>query len=77
MRLAFFQKEEESSWQSISDNPHFRQGITAILCLLSLLFKLKKWQLYTAKQEFNPGKAHGVASEGVECRLSRLIQQPV
>jgi hypothetical protein len=57
IRLAFFQKEEESFWHHLNGNPHFRQGIMAMLRLQPLLFKLKKWQLYTAILSSNYGKA--------------------
>jgi hypothetical protein len=57
MRLAFFQKEEESLWQLRSGNPHFRQRILAKTCFKALPIKLKKWQRITATPESNPGKA--------------------
>jgi hypothetical protein len=58
MQLGFFQKGEETFWQPINGNPHFRQGILATPCLQSPPFKLKKWQLYTAMLSSNYGKAH-------------------
>ncbi|MFL5591970.1 MAG: hypothetical protein ACJ8DI_30560 [Ktedonobacteraceae bacterium] len=57
MRIAFFQKEEESFWQPLNGNPHFRQRILAKACFKALPTKLKKWQLITATLEFNAGKA--------------------
>jgi len=57
MRIAFFQKEEESFWQPLNGNPYFRQRILAKACFKALPIKLKKWQLITATLESNPGKA--------------------
>jgi hypothetical protein len=78
LRIAFFQKEEESFWQPLHGNPHFRQRLLATACFKALPIKLKKWQLITATLELNAGKAHqGTQANSVTaCSFVGWFQMP-